>query len=460
MSEPITILGAGLSGISTAYHTGHARCRVFEAKPYAGGHIFSHRSDGYTWDEGPHVSFTKHQYVKDLFAKSLDGDLLEFKVFPTNYFKGHWIPHPAQSNLHAVPEPLRSQCLNDFLQTRDKLDENYQPENYAQWLRAAFGKTFAETFSFPYTEKYWTVPAERLETDWVGSRIFYPQVEQVVEGSKASLPSSTHYITSIRYPAKGGYHSFSSLMEKGMNLTTGKEVTVVDLSTRTISFKDGSRHMYQKLVSTLPLPDLIRYCHAPGNVLDAAEKLACSQLLLLNFEVAHPATRTEQWLYVYDKEKYSTRINFTELLSPSNAPAGRSGIQVEVYFSKFKPLLENIGTVAEQVAAELLEMGLVKNPESIEKVNTQWIPYANVIFDHQYKNALDTIFDWLSYHGLVREEDELSPMTDWDTKMKVHQNLGDLILAGRFGQWKYYWTDDCVLRGKWIGDLLSLKEHY
>jgi hypothetical protein len=25
--------------------------------------------------------------------------------------------------------------------------------------------------------------------------------------------------------------------------------------------------------------------------------------------------------------------------------------------------------------------------------------------------------------------------------------IGDLALAGRFGQWKYFWTDDCVLRG-------------
>jgi len=33
--------------------------------------------------------------------------------------------------------------------------------------------------------------------------------------------------------------------------------------------------------------------------------------------------------------------------------------------------------------------------------------------------------------------------------------LGDVILAGRFGQWKYYWSDDCVLRGKQIGEIYA-----
>jgi hypothetical protein len=25
-----------------------------------------------------------------------------------NYYQGHWIDHPAQSNLHQIPEPMRT----------------------------------------------------------------------------------------------------------------------------------------------------------------------------------------------------------------------------------------------------------------------------------------------------------------------------------------------------------------
>jgi hypothetical protein len=44
-------------------------------------------------------------------------------------------------------------------------------------------------------------------------------------------------------------------------------------------------------------------------------------------------------------------------------------------------------------------------------------------------------------------------MTDWDTKPE--KPLGNIILAGRFAQWKYYWTDDCVMRGKYIADNIT-----
>jgi hypothetical protein len=62
---------------------------------------------------------------------------------------------------------------------------------------------------------------------------------------------------------------------------------------------------------------------------------------------------------------------------------------------------------------------------------------------------MDVIWTWLESKGLTREEDDLHPLTDWDIK-KSTSTLGSIAMAGRFGQWKYFWTDDCVLRGKWL----------
>jgi hypothetical protein len=181
-----------------------------------------------------------------------------------------------------------------------------------------------------------------------------------------------------------------------------------------------------------------------------------SQLLLLNFEVNHIAKRKEQWMYVYDKEMYSTRINFIESLSPSNAPANKSGIQVEIYFSKYKPIDHPYEYYVSRVSQELVKMGLIESIRSIENVHTQWIPYANVIFDHKYENALNAVLNWLNLQGLSREHDDLLPMTNWDEKFDDKILMGDIILAGRFGQWKYYWTDDCILRGKYLSELLNI----
>ena len=67
--EQVTILGAGISGLSASFHIGHERSQVYEAKPHYGGHIFSFVRDGFTWDDGPHVLFTDSEYVKQVFAE-------------------------------------------------------------------------------------------------------------------------------------------------------------------------------------------------------------------------------------------------------------------------------------------------------------------------------------------------------------------------------------------------------
>ena len=102
---------------------------------------------------------------------------------------------------------------------------------------------------------------------------------------------------------------------------------------------------------------------------------------------------------------------------------------------------------------ELIEMGLVC-PEKAggrEKIKSmsRFVKWANVTFQHDTKSAMDEILNWLETKGLTRESDDLHPISDWALKEALKNE--NFALAGRFGQWKYYWTDDCVLRGKTLG---------
>ncbi len=104
---------------------------------------------------------------------------------------------------------------------------------------------------------------------------------------------------------------------------------------------------------------------------------------------------------------------------------------------------------------ELVEMKLAASAGDIESHHHKWINWANVIFNNERREAQDAVLSWLHTHGLHREADDLEPMTDWNSKMQTPHTLGDIILAGRFAQWKYYWTDDCVLRGVYIANNIS-----
>lgn len=447
----ILIIGSGLAGLSCSYHLGHERCVILEAKGHPFGHVHSEMFDGFTWDEGPHVSFTNHAYVRELFVESVGNAFEEYEVVTGNYFKGHWIEHPAQSNLYQVPEPIRSKCLKSFLDSRNAAEDASAPENYWNWLSLAFGKVFAETFPRAYTRKYWTLDPLQLSTEWVGGRVFKPSVDDVIAGSKGPLDRQTHYIKKVRYPTTGGYQAFAQKLFQGSNIQLNTKVTHVDLNEKTLQCADGKVFRYRKLINTMPLPEFVRICKGvPNSVVEAAGALLCSSIQLVNVMAPHETLRRENWMYVYDEDKFSVRINCTEKLSSANAPQGHTGVQVEVYHSKHKPLESSAKDVEAKVVEELIEMGLICTEKAGGKNNikaiSRLVPWANVVFHHETSAALDSILQWLESKGLEREPDDLHPLTDWEKKGTLQ--TAPLVLAGRFGQWKYFWSDDCVLRGR------------
>jgi protoporphyrinogen oxidase len=438
----VTILGAGLAGLSCSYHLGHENCILYEKNSYSGGHIASHSVDGCIWDEGPHISFTKNEYVRDLFAQSVEGDYLEYETSTGNWFQGTWIPHPAQSNLYAVPEPLAKKCLDDFLVARQAV--NGTTDNYREWLELAFGKTFAKSFPIPYTRKYWTREPEDLTTEWIGQRIYYPDPETVKAGYKTPALKTTNYISRIRYPRVGGYQSFSRLFQIGADIRYGHSVSSINLAKRLISFQNGSHTSYDKLISTIPLNHFIALQEdVPPDVSMAANQLLCTSVLLVNITSTGPSLSNYHWLYVYDEDKQSVRITQNHLLSPENMMQDQVGIQVEVYSSRYRPFSDSYETISKRVIGEVVELGLVN---SVVSYHWRLIPYANIVFDNSRRDAQTKVLEWLENFGLNRESDDLEPMTDWNNASDVA--IGDIALAGRFGQWKYFWTDDCVLRGK------------
>jgi protoporphyrinogen oxidase len=442
----ITILGAGLAGLSCSFHLGHSNCVIFERNSYSGGHIYSHERNGFIWDEGPHVSFTKREYVQSLFEESVRGEYNEFPVKVGNYYQGQWIPHPAQCNLWALPEPLRTDCLGDFLQTRQTSTDTAPPSNYGEWLSRAFGETFTEHFPAVYTRKYWTREPCDLAVDWVGERVFYPDVQTVVRGYRQQPTSETHYIKTIRYPTSGGFTRFADRLRSGANIRFSTEVVGIDLRNKELTFANGQRHCYSRLINTLPLPEFIAMTRdVPADIRAAAGQLCCSSLLLVNITARQSAVHPFHWIYVYDHDKLATRISYMDRLAPNNAPIGMSGLQVEVYGSRYRPFAGSPADVMAAVVREVKEMGLI---EDYLDVHVKEIPYANVIFDLERGDAQSCILDWLARFGLERETDDMLPMIDWTEG--IAPTSGSLCLAGRFAQWKYFWTDDCVLRGQYL----------
>ena len=70
------------------------------------------------------------------------------------------------------------------------------------------------------------------------------------------------------------------------------------------------RVAYDKgLVSSVPLPDLIPTIEGtPSDVLDAAAKLACTEVVIVNLVVDRPDLLDAHWTYIYDRDVFFTRL--------------------------------------------------------------------------------------------------------------------------------------------------------
>jgi protoporphyrinogen oxidase len=420
----IAIVGAGLSGLSTSYHLGHpGDAVVFEAKHHYGGHVHSEYRDGFTWDDGPHISFTSNEYIKRLFAESVDDEYEDLDIKAVNYFRGSWIAHPAQTSLWQVPEPLRSRCVQSFLESASR--DHAPPRNYEEWLHQAMGPVFADTFPAAYTRKYWTAQPRDMDVDWIGLRVLRPKTADVVEGAKGPLPKSMYYVTtrSARYPSKEGFFSYCHRLADGADIRYGMRLAGVDLRRRQLRFEDGTTVAYRQLVSTIPLPALIAAsADVPDDVREAAARLRSTHFYRIDVAVNHPARREELWYYIYDEDKLSVRLSVTERFAASNAPVGKTGIQVEVYGSAFKPLPSDPEQVKARVVGELVEMGLVDSLAAVESVRCTFVPTGQILYDLERREVLRRVNDFLDRHGVLR--------------------------VGRYAEWKYLMTDACVLGGR------------
>ena len=421
MTQSITVLGGGFAGLAAAQRARElgAAVDLFEKQDYLGGHAASMSTKGFTFDEGPHVSFTKIDKVKELLAQAINGNHHEFASIVQNYWQGYWVKHPAQANLHGLPPDLITRCVIDFLQASQQ--PSSKPEKYSDWLLAQYGETFSKEFPYRYTRKYWTVGPEEMTTSWIGPRMYRPDIEEVIRGAVGPVEENKHYIKAFRYPEQGGFGAYTRALLSDATMHLGHAVQRVDPRSRKIWFENGSQIEYAQLISSLPLPELIaRMVDVPTDVSDAVQRLVCTSLAVVDVGVKRDEGFPEgHWLYFYDEDICFARANYPHLLARSNAPPGHGSIQVEVYYTKQHPL--RYQDVLSRVIEDMRKVGMLLPDDDIVLAQVRHVKYGNVLYDHARDANLAKVQSYLDDCEIYR--------------------------CGRYGLWNYHWTDQSIVSG-------------
>lgn len=423
MTAEIAILGAGMAGLGAAYklRSEERRGVIFDKNPYAGGHTMSHHRGGFIFDEGPHVSFTKNERIRQLFKEAVEGDFLKVDAYIDNYWQGHWVKHPVITNLHGLPESNVVACIRDYVEAKAVAEPRI--ENYQDWLVASYGRTYAETFPLRYTWKYHTTTAGNMSTEWVGPRLYQASLDEVLRGALTAESPNIHYVQDYRYPRRDGFSAFLRQLIGDSEIELLHEVTGIDVRQRILRFRNGKTAAYAGLVSSLPLPELIPMIDgAPPHVREAAERLACTTLVLVNLGINRQEISKASWTYFYDDEFPFSRVSFPRTFSPHVVPNNAGSIQAEVYFSKkYRPLTVTPESLIDPVIEGLKRCGLIRPDDQVLFREAMLIPYANIIFDLDRTQALSIV------HGYLDE-------------------LG-IGYCGRYGDWGYLWTDEAFESG-------------
>jgi protoporphyrinogen oxidase len=424
--QNIVILGSGMAGLGAAhhFHGNGIATRSYDKNSFPGGHTATFAFDnGFIFDDGPHISFTKDPRIQDLFAANVDGAFEKLNAYVNNYYHGAWVKHPAQANLHNLPTELKARCLLDFIDVSKK-EVVEKPANYLEWLISVFGEAFAIHFPAVYGKKYHTVAAENMSTVWMGPRLYRPSMEEVVLGALFEETTDVHYISDFRYPTEGGFISYLKPFMAKTDLKLEHEVTGIDPGRRTMRFANGETVSYDHLVSSIPLPSLIPMIDgAPDTVRKAAARLACTTCVTVNVGLARDDFTPATWTYFYDEDIVFTRLSFPHKMSHKTCPPGCGSIQAECYYSsKYRPLDVKPDDLIQPVIDDLIRVGLLREDDEILHTDARLIPYANIIFDLEREEALPVVHAWLEEMGIV--------------------------YVGRFGEWGYQWTDEAFKSGE------------
>jgi protoporphyrinogen oxidase len=423
MSNPkIVIIGAGPTGLGAGYRLhelGHQNWALYEKSDSVGGHATSHVDQhGFVWDEGGHVIFSHYPYFDRLIDEALGQEVHECVRESWIVCGKSWVPYPFQNNLRHMPKEIQAKCLLGAAKAafNGKADHC---NNFRDWILATFGEGIADAFMFPYNQKVWTTPLERMSKSWIAERVAVVDFKRLMENVLYQRDDvSWGPNNKFKFPLHGGTGEIYRRMAGKFpdKVHTGKKLVEVDSQRRTVSFADGSGDSYDILISTAPLDLLVQMMKpAQPEFLDAARHLEHNNLLVLGLGLERPLETSKCWLYFVDSDMPIYRATYFSHYSPFNVPNGDTKRYSSLMCEASIPLGEKVDAdrMLDQVTSGLIRAGILEE-EDRNRVVSRYQRFVN------YSYPIPT----LERDGALAI---LQPAL-------LHQKI---YSRGRFGAWRY-----------------------
>jgi protoporphyrinogen oxidase/glycosyltransferase involved in cell wall biosynthesis len=459
VTRPVScaIIGAGPTGLSAAYHLGSDTV-LLERNPTVGGWCRSIKDNGFTFDYAGHIMFSNDPYVLKLYDILLGDNQHWQNREAWVYSKNVHTRYPFQGALYGLPpetikeciigavdarykpvavkEPSATQCITNHVEdccadgTMDianatKTMPKRETQNFEEFIYSVWGAGIAKHFAIPYNRKLWTLPLNEMETSWLGGRVPLPDLGEIIDGALHPVGKPMGPNARFGYPRKGGFQALVSGFVPHIKGQIELNADVVQILPRDhiITLADGRRYRYDNLISTMPLPELVRLIgnEAPKEVQEAARGLRHISVRCVNIGINRENVTDKHWIY-YPEDTVFHRIFVQGNASPEcNAPGG-FGFTCEISYSPWKPLPVDGDALISRCIEDCIKVGMMNAEDKVLTANLVDMPYAYVIYDHARAKNVATVKAWMEKQ--------------------------DIILSGRYSEWEYYNSDHAFLAGK------------
>ncbi|MGH7205996.1 MAG: protoporphyrinogen/coproporphyrinogen oxidase, partial [Nitrospiraceae bacterium] len=255
------------------------------------------------------------------------------------------------------------------------------------------------------------------------------ELKDVVNGALGIKDRAFGYNPSFLYPIHEGIGVLPKAFLPAVGeITYGYDLVEVDTGRRRALFRDGHREDYETLVSTIPIPELVRCCtDLPRAIREAAAGLRCVSVYNVNLGVARERVSDKHWIYFPEPEYPFYRAGFPMNFSPSLGRPGCSSLYVEVSHQPTEMIAPAV--LLKQIREGLERAGIFRPEDDIIVADVRDIRYAYVLFDRHRARVLPAILDELERRGIYS--------------------------IGRYGRWEHSSMEDAIAQGKQLAERLK-----
>lgn len=421
----ICILGGGLSGISSAYFLQNVnnvdKITILEKEDSIGGLCRSIKKDGYTYDIGPHILFSKDKEMLNLMLSVLD-EKNDLKRSNQIIYKGRYVQYPFENDLSKLPEDDKKYCVTSF---ESNPYRSYVPENMLQFFLKTFGEGITNIYLRPYNEKIWKYDPTFMDTQMV-ERIPQPSDDDIRRSASGETVEGYLHQLYFHFPKNGGIESVVRGFEKKLDTQKCEiklncpvnKVEKVDQKYRVVA-GDFSIDT-DMVISTIPIQQLISsYAGVPESVVNCSNDLRYNSILIAFVKTDNDLVGDNFAFMNPEKDVIFHRISKMDFLGEEYKSDGAT-FMVEVTFRSgdYTDSLSD-SEIMQRISKGMVYLGFANSEEEIKLINITRHEYAYVIYDLHHKDNMTSIRSYFESQGVY--------------------------LNGRFGNFEY-WNMDKVIR--------------